>query len=134
MNEWIKGSFTVFLWLVVCIYPKTFRYDDHLGILSVWYKFKDSVCLESGCRIWNKLLLGCHPGHLTFIFQAASDTFPTPANLQRHHIQCDVKYSLCGCAHPISTYISGGCPVTLINHKVILLTGHDQVLHYILSN
>ena len=58
------------------------RYDDHLDTLSVQCKLKDSVCLESCCKTWNRLLLGCHPGHLSFILQAVSDTLPTPVNLQ----------------------------------------------------
>ena len=106
----MKGSFTVFnisYGSSFVFIQKTARYHDHLGILSVWRKFKDSVCLESGCRICNKLLLGCHPGHLSFILRAASEIFPTPANLQRYHIKCDVKCSLCGGAHPISVHVSG---------------------------
>ena len=69
------------------------RYDDHLDTLSVQGKLKDSVFgLESCCKTWNRPLLGCHPGHLSFILRAASDTLPTPVNLQRWHIQCDMKW------------------------------------------
>ena len=44
------------------------RYDDYLDTLSVQCK---PVCLESCCKTWNRLLLGCHPGHLSFILQTA---------------------------------------------------------------
>ena len=86
------------------------RYDDHLDTLSVQCKLKDSVCFESCCKTWNRLLLGSHPGHLSFILRAA---LPTPVNLQQWHIQCDVKCSLCGNTRPTTAHVLGGCPVAL---------------------
>ena len=85
------------------------RYDDHLDTLSVQCKLKDSVCLESCCKTWNRLLLECHLGHISFILRAASDTLPISVNLQRWHIQCDVKCSLC---RPTTAHVIGGCFIT----------------------
>ena len=72
------------------------RYIDHLDTLSVQDKLKDSVCLESSCRTWNRLLLGCHPGHLSFFATCflASDTLFTRDNLQRWYIECDVMLAV----------------------------------------
>ena len=58
-------------------------YNKHFDTLSVQYKLKDSVSLESCCGTWNRLLLGCNPGHISFVLQAASDTLPTAVNLQQ---------------------------------------------------
>ena len=101
------------------------RSDDHLDTLSVQCKLKDSVCLESCRRTWNRLSLGCHPGHLSFILRAASDTLPTPVNLQRWHIQCDVKCSVCGNTHLTTAHVLGGCPVALSQGRFTYR--HDQV-------
>ena len=58
-------------------------YNKHLDTLSVQCKLKDSVSLESCCGTWNRWLLGCNPGHISFVLQAASDTLPTAVNLRR---------------------------------------------------
>jgi len=57
--------------------------ETHLNQLTVQYKFLDSAKLESSCRTWNKLLAGFHPGQLSFLFRASSDTLPTKVNLCR---------------------------------------------------
>jgi len=108
------------------------RYDNHLDNLSVQCELEDSVCLESSCRTWSRLLLGCHPGHLSFILRAASDILPKPVNLQRWHIQCDVKCLLCGHTRPTTAHVLGGCPVALSQGRFTYR--HDQVLYCIASN
>ena len=87
-------------------------YDNHLDTLSVQSKLKDSVTLESGCRTWNRLLLGCNPGQMSFILCAASDTLPTSVNLKRWHIQCGARCSLCSCTQPTTAHVLGGCPTS----------------------
>ena len=42
-------------------------YNRHLDTLSVQCKLKDSVSFESCCGTWNRLLLGCNPGHISFV-------------------------------------------------------------------
>ena len=66
-------------------------YNKYLDTLSVQCKLKDSVSLESCCGTWNRLLLGCNPGHISFILRAASDILPTAVNLQRWRIHCNAK-------------------------------------------
>ena len=109
-----------------------------LDMMIIWIlclfsvSLKDSVCSEYCYKTWNRLLLGCHPGHSSFILQAASDTLPTPVNLQQWHIQCDVKCSLCGNTRPTIAHILGGCPVAFSQGRFTYR--HDQVLHCIVSN
>ena len=81
------------------------HYNDHLDTLSVQCKLKDSVCLEACYGTWNSLMLGCHPGQLSFILHVASDTLPTAVNLQRWHIQCNAK---CPILNSCSTALSQG--------------------------
>ena len=69
------------------------EHDNHLDTLSVQSKLKDSVALASGCRIWHRLLIGCNPGQLSFIFCAASDILPTSVNLKHWHKQCGTCYT-----------------------------------------
>jgi len=90
-----------------------FNYDEHLSTLSVQSKFKDSITLESSCRTWNRLLLGCNPGQFSFILCAAFDTLPTSVNLKRWNIQCGSKCSLCGYSQPTTAHVLGGCSVAL---------------------
>ena len=54
-----------------------------LNSLSVQCKFSDAAFLETSNQLWNRLLLGFHPGQLSFILRASSDTLPTPLNLRR---------------------------------------------------
>ena len=89
------------------------NYVDHLDTLSVQYKLKESVCLETHCGTWSQLLLGCHPGQFSFIPCSTLDTLPTAVNLQCWHIHCDAKCSLYGCARPTTAHILSGCPVAL---------------------
>ena len=44
-------------------------YNKYLDTLSVQCKLKDSVSLESCCGTWNRLLLGCNPGHISFVLE-----------------------------------------------------------------
>ena len=44
-------------------------YNKHFDTLSVQCKLKDSVSLESCCGTWNRLLLGCNPGHIPLSFE-----------------------------------------------------------------
>lgn len=56
-------------------------YENHLDTLSVKSKLRGSMCLERCCGTWKRLLLGCQPGHSSFILQATCDTFPIAVNL-----------------------------------------------------
>ena len=84
------------------------------------------MTLESGCRTWNRLLLGCNPGQLSFIPRAASDTLPTSVNLKRWHIQCGARCSLCSCTQPTTAHVLGGCPTSLKQGRFTY--HHNQVL------
>ena len=101
-------------------------YDNHLDTLSVRSKLKESVTLESGCRTWNRSLLGCNPGQLSFILCAASDTLPTSVNLKCWHIQCGARCSLRGCTQPATAHVLGGCPTSLKQGRFTYR--HNQVL------
>jgi len=59
------------------------QYEDRLQMLSVQSNFEGSVELEESCKTWNQLLSGFHPGQLSFLLYAVSDTLPTAVNLQR---------------------------------------------------
>ena len=61
----------------------TIQCNDHLQTLSVQSKFEGSAELEDSCKTWNWLLSGFHPGQLSFLLRAASDTLPTAVNLQQ---------------------------------------------------
>ena len=83
------------------------------------------MTLESGCRTWNRLLLGCNPCQ-SFVLHAASDTLPTSVNLKRWHIQCGAKCSLCGCTQPTTAHVLGGCLTSLKQGRFTYR--HNQVL------
>ena len=100
-------------------------YNKHLDTLSVQCKLKDSVSLESCCGTWNRLLLGCNPGHISFVLRVASDTLPTAVNLQRWRIQCSAKCSLCGCTQPTTAHVLGGYPSALTQGRFTFR--HNQV-------
>ena len=89
------------------------HYNDHLDTLPVQCKLKDSVSLEACCGTWNRLMLGFHPGQLSFILRAVPDALPTAVNLQQWHIQCNAKCPLCGCVQPTTAYVLNGCPTAL---------------------
>jgi len=84
-----------------------------LDTLSVQCKFEDSATLEAESKLWNRLLLGFHPGQLSFVLRASSDTLPTPLNLHRWHIQTGATCLLCQSSRPTSHYVLNGCPVAL---------------------
>ena len=69
--------------------------------------------LESSCKTWNRLLKGFHPGQLSFLLHAASDTLPTAVNLQRWSIQCEAKCLLCDSQRLTTAHILGSCPAAL---------------------
>ena len=111
------------------------RVWERRSIMIIWilFQFNATLCVWNlVCRTWNRLLLGCHPGHLSFILQVASDTLPAPVNLQRWHIQCDMRCSLCGYARPSSAHILGGFPVALSQGHFTYR--YNLVLHCIVSN
>ena len=74
---------------------------------------------------------GFHPGQLSFLLWAASDTLPTAVNLRRWCVQSDVKCTLCDSTHPTTAHIQGGCPVALTQQRYTYR--HDQVLHLLAS-
>jgi len=86
---------------------------DHLQTLFVRSKFKGSAELEESCKTWNWLLSGFHPGQLSFLLRAASDTLPAAVNLQRWSIQCEAKCSLCDSHCPTTAHVLSCCPTAL---------------------
>ena len=100
--------------------------EDHLQTLSVQSKFEGSAELENSCKTWNRLLKGFHPGQLSFLLRAASDTLPTPVNLQRWSLQCCARCSLCDTNCPTTAHILSGCPVALTQQRYT--DRHNQVL------
>ena len=106
--------------------------ESHLNHLSVQCKFLDSARLETSCRTWNKLLSGFHPGQLSFLLRASSDTLPTAVNLHRWNIQSNAKCgTLCDSIRPTTARILGGCPVVLSQQRYTYC--HNQVLHILVS-
>ena len=77
--------------------------EDHLQTLSVQCKFADSAELETSCRTWHQLLSSLHPGQLSFLLRAASDTLSTAMNLQ-----CSAKCVLCDSSRPTTAHVLGG--------------------------
>lgn len=94
--------------------------------LSVQSKFGNSAELESSCRTWDRLLAGFHPGQLSFLLPAASNTLPTAVNLRRWSIQCDAKCSLCDSTQPTTVPVLNDCPVALTQQHYTYR--HNQVL------
>ena len=99
---------------------------DKLNSLSVQCKFGDAATLELSTHLWNRLLVGFHPGQLSIVLRAASDTLPTPMNLQRWKIQTGSACSLCNCLRPTSAHILNGCPTALQQGRYTY--HYDQVL------
>jgi len=95
---------------------------DHLQTLS---EFGDSAELEASCRNCNRLLSSLHPGQLSFLLLAASDTLPTTMNLRRWNIQCSAKCILC----------DSPCPTTVPVQLLCLRTDqHDLVLQFLVKS
>lgn len=105
--------------------------QSHLQTLSVQSKFEDSAKLETTCRTWNRLLSGLHPGQLSFILRASSDTLPTEVNLCRWNIQCGAKCALCDSPRPTTAHVLSGCPVALSQHRYTYR--HDSVLYVLVT-
>ena len=76
-----------------CINKQSSQYEDHWDTFAVQRKVKDSLCLETHCGTWNRLMLGSHPGQLSFILRAACYVLPTAMKLKHRHIHCSAKYS-----------------------------------------
>ena len=91
----------------------TTQCKDHLQTLTVQSKFEGSADLEYFRKTWNRLLGDFHPGKLSFLLHAASDTLPTAVNLRRQSIQCDAKCSLCDSNRPTTAHILSSLPTAL---------------------
>ena len=100
--------------------------EDHLQSLSVQSKFQNSAELETSCRTWNRLVMGFHPGQLSFLLRAASDTLPTAVNLLRWSIQSEAKCALCDSQRPTTAHVLSSCPAALNQSRYNYR--HDQVL------
>ena len=74
---------------------------------------------------------GFHPGQLSFLLRASSDTLPTAVNLRRWHIQCGAKCTLCDSNRPTTAHILGGCPIALSQQRYTYR--HNQVLFTLIS-
>ena len=99
----------------------------HLQSLTVQSKFESSAELESSCKTWNRLLKGFHPGQLSFLLRAASDTLPTAVNLQRWSILCEAKCLLCDSRRPTTAHVLSSCPAAVNQQRYTYR--YDQVLH-----
>ena len=84
--------------------------DDHLQSLSAQSKFSDSAELETSCRTWNQQLSGFHPGQLSLLLHAVSDTLPIEMNLHRWNIQCSAKCNHCDSTCPTNAHVLSRCP------------------------
>ncbi|XP_065907873.1 uncharacterized protein [Dysidea avara] len=104
---------------------------EKLDTLSVQCKFESSAVLEADSKLWNRLLLGFHPGQLSFVLRASSDTLPTPLNLRRWHIQTGATCSLCLSPRPTCHHVLNGCPVALQQGRFTFR--HDAVLLCLMS-
>jgi len=71
-------------------------------------------------------LAGFHPGQLSFLLHAASDTLPTAVNLRRWSVQCDAKCILCDSIRPTTAHVLNGCPIALAQQRYTYR--HDRVL------
>ena len=105
--------------------------ENYFQPLSVQCKFADSAELEASCRTWNRLLSGLHPGQLSFLLRAASDTLPTAMNLRRN-IQSSAKCTLCDSLRPTTAHVLSGCPVAVSQHRFTYR--HDLVLHSLVTS
>ena len=79
----------------------------------------------------HRLMSGFHPGQLSFLLRAASDTLPTAVNLRRWCVQSDVKCTLCDSTCPTTAHMLGGCPVALLQQRHTYR--HDQAFHLLAS-
>ena len=91
-----------------------------LDSLSVQCKLKDAASLDMSMHLWNRLLLGLHPGKFSFILRVSSDTLPTPVNLQRWKIQTSSSYQLYDCCWPTSAHIFEWLPHCTTTRQVHL--------------
>jgi len=105
--------------------------QEKLDTLSVQCKFGNSATLEADSKLWNRLLLGFHPGQLSFVLRASSDTLPTPLNLRRWHIQTGATCALCQSPRPTSHHVLNGCPVALQQGRYTYR--HDAVLSCLMT-
>ena len=112
------------------VHTKT-QCTDHLQSLTVQSKFEGSAMLESSCKTWNRLLKGFHPGQLSFLLRATSDTLPTAVNLQRWSIQCKAKCLLCDSQRLTTAHILGSCPAAL--NQLQYTYHHNQVLRVLVT-
>jgi len=109
----------------------TSQCKDHLQTLSVQSKFEDSVELEESYKAWNQPLSGFHPGQLSFLLHAASDTLPTAVNLQWWSIQSKVKCLLCDSNRPTTAHVLSCCPTALDQHQYAFR--HNQAVSILVS-
>ena len=72
------------------------------------------------------LLAGFHPGQLSFLLRATSDTLPTAINLRRWSVQCNSKCLLCDSSRPTTAHVLNGCPVALNQQRYTYR--HNQVI------
>ena len=91
--------------------------ENHLQTLTVQSKFGDSAKLEATCGSWNRLMSGFHPGQLSFLLRASSDTLPTAVNLCRWKVQCSARCTLCASTRPTTAHVLSGCPAALTQNR-----------------
>jgi len=99
--------------------------EDHLQTLSVQSKFQNYTELETSSRTWNRLVMGFHPGQLSFLLHAESDTLSIAVNLLRWSFQSEAKCSLCDSQRPMTAHVLSGCPAALNQSRYTYR--HNQV-------
>ena len=115
----------------VAIDKETAQCTHKLEFLSVQCKLKDAASLETSSHLWNRPLLGFHPGQLS-ILHASSDTLPTPMNLHQWQNQASSVCRLCKSSRPTIAHILNGCSVALQQGKYTYQ--HDDILMCLLSD
>ena len=71
----------------------TQKWDDRPFKLTVQNMFAEACMLESKNKVRSKIQQGLPMGQLSFIFRAASNTLPTPINLDRWGYGTDPKWN-----------------------------------------
>ncbi|XP_065883967.1 uncharacterized protein [Dysidea avara] len=91
-------------------------------------------CLEicTSPYLSTEIASSMHPGQLSFLLRAASDTLPTAMNLRRWNIQCHAKCVLCDSSRPTTAHVLGGCPVALSQERYTYR--HDLVIQSLVDS
>jgi len=62
-------------------------------------------------------VVSIHPGQLSFLLRAFSDTLLTEVNLRRWKTHCSARCVLCNSIRPTTAHVLSGCPVALTQNR-----------------